>query len=196
MAMDFLGDIGNEKMSNNGMAKSRFHSPAALDRAALAVQEELEALNLWDAVRKTGVWWSPIPSPVVPLAVGYFLRGPTHRIERALGWRAGQIYLPAFVVSAHYLLDTLRHEYGHALAYRQPAVGRTRAFRAAFGGDAWHAVPTLRQRPAHCVSRYAQTCPMGDFAETFMVYVRRQGRAPAHRMTDGLRAKWEVVAHL
>lgn len=185
--------MGN--LSNNGVSKSHFLSRAELDRAALAVQDELDALGLWAAVRRTDVIWCALPAPQAWLAYGYFLHGRVSPLERWLGWRPGHIYLPAVSVHPRQVRDTLRHEYGHALAHRQPAGTRSRAFRAAFGGDGWQAEPTLRQRPAHCVSRYAQTCPREDFAETFMVYVRRQGRAPA-KMTDGLRAKWEVVAHL
>ena len=195
MAMDFFGDISREKRSNNDVSNSRFLSRPALDRAALAVQDELDALGLWGALHKTDVVWCALPCPALPLAYGYFLRGRVSRLERFLGWRPGHIYMPAVSVHPRAVLDTLRHEYGHALAHRHPRRTRTRAFRAAFGGDGWHAEPTLRQRAAHCVSAYAQTCPMEDFAETFMVYVRRQGRAPA-KMTDGLRRKWEVVAHL
>lgn len=175
------------------MSKRRFLSCAELDRAALAVQDELGALGLWKRVSPAEIFWCALPQ-WPPLAMGYFIHS-AHPLEEFFGWRAGHIYLPAFSVSPRNPLDVLRHEYGHAFAHYRPAVQRSRAFRAAFGGDYWREDSSLSQRRRDCVSSYATESPREDFAETFMVYVRRQGREPL-RMTAGLRRKWEFVAHL
>jgi hypothetical protein len=64
-----------------------------------------------------------------------------------------------------------------------------------FNGHYYAEHPKKIYDDASYVSSYAQTCPMEDFAETFMVYVRRHGK-PLKNMNERLQAKWKFMEDL
>ena len=175
-----------------------FVSPADLDAALSVVQDELIANGLWERVNRTEVFWCRLPQ-WPPRAMGFFIHAPhpwIPRLAARLGYHVGHIYIPGPFVARRNLRDVLRHEYAHALAHYRPSVHRAKAFTKAFGAGYWHATPTVAQAERRdCVSAYAQTRPMEDFAETFMLYLRRGGRLP-RRLTARIRRKWAFIAHL
>ena len=93
------------------------------------------------------------------------------------------------------LADVLRHEYGHAIADTHRGLFRSRVFTNAFGAtyqndDEW-------EFDSEChVSTYAASKPCEDFAETFMLYVRHNGRLPSQFDTATIRAKWKFIRQL
>ena len=46
------------------------------------------------------------------------------------------------------------------------------------------------------ISDYARTMPMEDFAETFMVYVRRKGIMPSSIKNKQLIKKWQYISNI
>jgi hypothetical protein len=46
------------------------------------------------------------------------------------------------------------------------------------------------------ISKYARDMPMEDFAETFMVYVRRKGIMPSTIKNKQLIKKWQYISSL
>ena len=44
------------------------------------------------------------------------------------------------------------------------------------------------------LTEYAKTMPMEDFAETFMVFVRRKGIMPSTIKNTKLKKKWNFIA--
>jgi hypothetical protein len=109
--------------------------------------------------------------------------------HKMLGFEPGAIYVPPNAPAQKHvpggtLLDTVRHEFGHAWAWLDRSYFRQAWFRAAFGArywDAWDAPPA--PDPRHFVSNYATESPAEDFCETFMFYLkyRRSLRRFAHR---------------
>jgi hypothetical protein len=72
---------------------------------------------------------------------------------------------------------------------------RSKEFNSVFSGHYYANKPSKVYDSASYVSSYAQTCPMEDFAETFMVYVRRHGK-PLKNMNERLEAKWRFILEL
>ena len=94
------------------------------------------------------------------------------------------------------LRDVIRHEYGHALAHYFPElIEHSKSFEKVFGGNYYSYVPTQMNRAAF-ISEYASTMPMEDFAETFMVFVKRKGIIPTNIINKNLLAKWKFIADL
>ena len=97
--------------------------------------------------------------------------------------------------------DTMRHEFGHALADLYPgALMNGGLFREAFGG-------VYSEKPApdidpdnwefDCVSPYAATETREDFAETFMLFVKYKGKIPAQfKEKPVIVKKWKAVAEI
>ena len=149
------------------------------------VQRELRTVGLINLVWAIDAQESWAPSDHVLLAVGLYHYG---------GDGLGRIAIPALAVRSHTawvklmrwlgrdagsqisLRDVLRHEYGHALAH---ALGRIDRLGRPFGRGA-------------CVTAYAETSPDEDFAETFMLFLKSQGRLRGQRHPD-VRAKWAAV---
>lgn len=163
-----------------------------LSVVANVVKDELAHHGLWGRIRRADVIWCAVPQ--WPLAMLGFFIHRAHPLAQVVGYVPGHIYIPAMSLFQRRLSNVLRHEYAHALAHYYPAIKRSADFRAAFGGfygqDAIRAA--LR---SDCVSRYAMTEPMEDFAETFMLFLKRGGKAPK-RMSKRLFRKWDYVAHL
>jgi hypothetical protein len=160
-----------------------------LNRALSRVVRELEHHGLWDEkLQEVDVY-------LVPVGLCY-------------GWQmyrsSGEICVPAVSftrvhdwISGDYvsLADLLRHEYGHALADTHRGLIRSREFRRAFGthhndADEWEYDPQLH------VSAYAASCAAEDFAETFMLFLRYNGKLPTWHSTPAIRAKWRFIRRL
>lgn len=99
------------------------------------------------------------------------------------------------------VLDTLRHEFGHALAEAYPSYFRGPTFTKAFGGrygvKCVETGETKRWWKDHFVSAYASQSTQEDFAETFMLFLKHNGRLP--KRFSGrpvIRKKWDAVKNL
>lgn len=137
--------------------------------------------------------------PTFSSELGYvFDRGVAWRY-RALGYRPGIIYVPLnppveSVVPGNTLLDTIRHEFAHAWAWLDPKFIDLPWFQRAFGAcydDAWAEAPEYDR--ADFVSRYACTAPKEDFAETFMVFLRRHDSLDRYLGRPGMYHKLKAV---
>lgn len=145
---------------------------------------------------QASVYWTAIPTAN---ALGTFYHGSSV-FSRAFGFSDGNIFIPAITVSKWIepyrhvsLRDIIRHEYGHAMAHYYPElIIDNKEFRKAFNGHYYDLKFSVNGDSSSYVSEYAQTSPMEDFAETFMVYTRRHGR-PLVRMNDSLSRKWAFM---
>ncbi len=71
------------------------------------------------------------------------------------------------------LRDTIRHEYGHAIAFHFPGlVRRSSEFRRVFGTNYGGKYPEEGLDPRDFMTAYAMENPAEDFAETVMVLLR------------------------
>lgn len=95
----------------------------------------------------------------------------------------GEIFIP-ILQPKHAVRNKIRHEFGHALLYQYPKIRSLRGF-VFFGhsGD-----------PNDYVSRYAMTDPDEDFCETFLLYLRHQGKIPKKYLSTRVARKWEFIA--
>lgn len=91
------------------------------------------------------------------------------------------------------LRDVVRHEYGHVVADLYPRLSRSANFRRAFEGSYDRAQAVRKYDPDHHVSGYAATRPAEDFAEVFMIYIKRRGKIPPRFDTPIIRRKWWFV---
>lgn len=173
----------------------------ALD-ASFAVQKELYSIGLWyedSRLIETEVFWCPLPQIKMYDALGFFFHG-TNLLDRILGYRTGHIYIPAYVLSDLFwqhcisLRDVIRHEYAHAFAHYYPElIIDSKEFEKIFGGHYYSETPSEMEHSAY-LTEYAKTVPMEDFAETFMVYVRRKGVISATVSNIKLQRKWAFIA--
>ena len=170
-------------------------SKRELDAAVLKVQGELTRLGLWNEgsrLHRADVIWCAFPQ-WPPKALGFFIHS-SPKILAAIGYRPGHLYIPALVLGRRNVLDVVRHEYAHALAHYYPLlIQRSRAFTAAFGGRYSSGTPLPgSERAQDFVSAYAATEPCEDFAETFMVYLRRKGK-PLASSSRAITRKWKFI---
>ena len=172
-----------------------------LNAATLHVQREFTHLGLWHAesrLLEANVYWDMMPQPDMWDAQGMFI----HRswiLDRMLGYKEGHIYIPQFMPTnlspgtVFSLRDTIRHEYGHAFAHYYPElIEYNPAFEEVFGGRYFSSEPIDMPEDAF-VSEYAAGKPMEDFAETFMVYIRRKGELHPRHNNRLLKRKWKFV---
>ena len=158
-----------------------------LNRAVSDVQRELEAHGFYDEkLAKIDVYLS---------WVGY-----------AYGWcwygLSGNIHIPAVSIGKMFegvvgaptttLRDTLRHEYGHAIAHTHRALFCSVPFKRAFGSHHDADIQWDYDAERH-VTPYAATSPGEDFAETFMLYLRHNGELPDRFDTWRIRRKWRFI---
>lgn len=126
----------------------------------------------------------------------------------AYGWQwygsTGEICIPAVSLSRLQdifhraytsLADVLRHEYGHALADTHRGLFRSREFTRVFG-EAHSSDAVFEYDPEFHISAYAATNTKEDFAETFMCYLRHNGRLPARSQTIWIQQKWKFIERL
>jgi hypothetical protein len=166
------------------------------------VQRDLFKSGFWyeqTRLNQATVYWTRMPSKD---ASGLFCHG-LGMLDRIAGLKQGHIFIPAITMvhlmrsrTSISLRDVIRHEYGHAFAHYYPElIIRSKEFSKVFSGNYYSAQPSAIYDAASYVSQYAQSCPMEDFAETFMVFVRRHGR-PIEKMNDRLMAKWSFIEGL
>lgn len=111
-----------------------------------------------------------------------------------MGYYLESINIPEFCYTRCSIRDVLRHEYGHAFADLHPMPFKRRFFSDAFGG-VYDAVKSEMQSPERCVSNYATTNIMEDFAETFMLYVKYKGIIPTRfKENYYIKMKWKSVS--
>ncbi|MDP3275432.1 MAG: putative zinc-binding metallopeptidase [Deltaproteobacteria bacterium] len=120
------------------------------------------------------------------------------RLDDWLGFEEGMIYLRPNArfgkKPGETLLDTMRHEFGHAWAWRDPAFFERRWFRACFGAaydEVWCETPAFDR--TEYISVYATKMPKEDFAETFMTFLRCRNTLHRFDRRPGVRAKLAVV---
>lgn len=174
-----------------------FVSKRELDVAVYAVQRELQNIGLWNEdsrLTKADVLWCMIPNVTLPRALGYFIHKES--AMRSLGYKQGHIYIPSPVLGRRRLRDVVRHEYGHAVAHYYPGlVRRSPRFTATFAGTYDRGKPIPSSDARDFVSPYAATEPAEDFAETFMIYLRRGGKIPTGASRPVAR-KWRYISDL
>ena len=173
---------------------------AQLDRATLDTQKELFHAGFWNEggrLQQTEVYWCRFPQITVPDALGFFV-AQSHFLHSIVGYEVGHIYIPKWVLwhgrrqQRGSLRDILRHEYGHAVAHYYPALINGKRFQEVFGGK-YNDDDFSEDWDGDFVSDYATTCPMEDFAETFMVFLRTKGSLPLRFATPSIKKKWKFI---
>jgi len=172
-----------------------------VNAATLHVQRELTKLGLWheeSRLLEANVYWCMIPQPFMWDANGVFFHG-TDFIDRLLGYKGGHIYIPQFMTTnlvpgtVFSLRDTIRHEYGHAFAHYYPElIRKSQAFVDVFGAH-YDSYDPVDMPEGAFFTTYAAGMPMEDFAETFMVYIRRKGELHPRYTNRLLKRKWKFV---
>lgn len=176
-------------------------SEAQLNSALKTVHKEFIELGIWNPNVKTynaNVYLCNIPRIN---SVGFFM----HEIgvkEYLLGYERGNIYIPSFVLdtvfwnSCYALRDVIRHEYAHAFAhYYRRLILRSAEFKKVFGG-AYLSYGSSEMEDGSYLTSYAKSMPMEDFAETFMIFVRRKGVLPKKITNRKLILKWKFIAKI
>lgn len=91
--------------------------------------------------------------------------------------------------------SVLRHEYGHAWAWKNDKLVNSRTFSKAFGDI--HDGDTIWEYDPECfVTQYAATSPCEDWAETFMMFIEHRGKLPRKWRGTLIQDKWNCVNKL
>jgi hypothetical protein len=169
--------------------------------ACYHVQKELYTIGLWyenSKLVEADIIWFPYPIITIPDAAGFLFHGTT-LLHKMLGYKPGHIYIPKYVVLQFFkqergsLREILRHEYAHVLAHYYPEfIEDNEEFEKVFGGAYYHTQPIAMEDAAY-ITDYARKKPMEDFAETFMVYLRRKGVLPDGIKNKKLKRKWNFI---
>jgi Putative zinc-binding metallo-peptidase len=176
----------------------------SLNAATLTVQRDLYFMGFWDQgsrVTRTDVFWCAYPVVTSPLASGLFYH-ETGWLDSILGFIKGHIFIPRWSLSISWgknasLRDIVRHEYAHAVAHYYPMlIQRSERFRQTFGGDYNASEHSRAGESDEFVSKYAQTDPSEDFAETFMLHLKHLGELPKRFNTPAIKKKWCFVSDL
>ena len=165
------------------------------------VQSELYQIGLWN--EGTKLWNAHIYVTRIPLftmaSAGAIFTHGVSSFYKFFGFEVGHIYIPKWVLSQGFwqnrgsLRDIIRHEYGHVLAHYYPElIQHCLQFERVFGGHYFDACPSSMNRNSY-ISDYACTMPCEDFAETFMVFVRRKGKKPIGMNDEKLIKKWDYI---
>jgi hypothetical protein len=170
------------------MRKTHIVSLACLQRASLRVAAELSQHGLWTERLQT------VPVTLVPVGACY-------------GWHSydgvGRISIPCVsllklrdLLCGSYtgVADVVRHEYAHAIANMHRGLFRSRYFSEAYGRP-HDSIVRVRYDPDQHVSHYAATAAAEDFAETFMIYLRRGGHEPRY-FPPAIKRKWRFISAL
>lgn len=182
------------------MKKRFFITIKQLNRAIYDVQNELNMHNLWheeSPLTKVEIYTCPIPRLQMR---GVFYHGE-NTWSKLVGYYEGNMYIPlislAHLANGQYdsLRDVIRHEYAHAFAHHYPEFIFRSEFSKVFGGS-YNCDKTSKMHSDAYVSEYAKTMPMEDFAETFMLYLKRKGKMPKSFSHKKLVAKWNFVEKL
>ena len=176
-------------------------SEVQLNAALKSVLKEFSALGIWSPKVKTyhaNVYLCNIPRIN---SVGFFMHDIGVK-EYLLGYETGNIYIPSVVldtvfwINCYTLRDVVRHEYAHAFAhYYRRLIMRSAELKKVFGGQYFSCNPSEMEDDSYLTS-YAKSMPMEDFAETFMVYVRRKGVLPKKITNKKLILKWKFIAKI
>jgi hypothetical protein len=184
------------------MKKGQIITYKQTTEAAFSVQDELFTIGLWHEecrLNNVEIYWCRLPQITMYDALGFFMLGAS-KLDKFLGYESGHIYIPAFVLSHLFwqsrgsLRDIIRHEYAHAFAHHYPElIINSKEFETVFNGHYYSELPTEMEDEAY-LTEYAKTMPMEDFAETFMVFVRRKGIMPSTIKNTKLKKKWNFIA--
>lgn len=120
--------------------------------------------------------------------------------DKLFGREAGVIYIPLRAPVRAYvpggtLVDTIRHEFGHAWAWLDPKFLRRPWFAETFNAgyfDEWDEPPPFDANDF--VSNYATTLPREDFAETFMTFLRHRRSLTRFQNRPGVHRKLRATA--
>ncbi len=167
----------------------RIVTPKRLRQGISQIRRELQQLGfLSEGVRKVRVKLTPFG-----MAYGYQYYGSS-----------GDICIPALSLSRFSTLlgypytslrDVLRHEYGHAVADLHRGLIRSKKFSSAFGSG--HCFEKREEfHPEVHLTPYAAHSPGEDFAETFMIFVRRGGLLPEWNGSMAIKRKWRFLNDL
>ncbi len=183
------------------MKKGKIVSLKQTTEACYQVQKELYTIGLWyenSKLVEADIIWFPYPIITVPDAAGFVFPNTT-LLHKILGYKPGHIYIPKYVVMQLFkqergsLRDILRHEYAHVLAHYYPEfIVDNEEFEKVFGG-AYYDMQSIAMEDAAYITDYARKIPMEDFAETFMVYLRRKGVLPDGIKNRKLKKKWNFI---
>ncbi|MBK8695345.1 MAG: putative zinc-binding metallopeptidase [Deltaproteobacteria bacterium] len=164
---------------------------ARKDLRAVGLLKNDQYLGLIDCYR--------MPLPSLRGELGYVFDESVPWFLRLANVEPGMIYLPrnAPVTSTKgdTLVDTIRHEYGHAWAWLDRPFIERRWFRDTFGaryGNECDEAPEYDR--ANFVSAYACTSAAEDFCETFMTYLRCRRSLHRFDRRPGVRRKLDAVA--
>jgi len=105
--------------------------------------------------------------------------------KKAYFTHGGEIIIPIFQRKKG-VRDMLRHEYGHALLYHYPKIGRIKGW-IYFGHSKYL---------SDYVSSYAMENPGEDFCETFMIYLKYRGKPHRKFSSSRLKNKWRFISRL
>jgi hypothetical protein len=179
------------------MKKSLLITINQVNRAIYDAQNDLYSLGLWyegAPLTEVEIYLCPLPRLMVR---GVFYHGE-NAWSKMVGYYEGKMYIPrislAHLANTQYdsLRDVIRHEYAHAFAHHYPQLIFKTEFSKVFGGSYNYANPS-KMHPDAYVSEYAKTIPMEDFAETYMIYLKRKGKMPNSFKNKKLIAKWKFV---
>ena len=164
---------------------------ARKDLRAVGLLEDDRYLGLIDCYRMS--------LPSLRGELGYVFDESVPWFLRLADVEPGVIYLPrnapVTATKGDTLVDTVRHEFGHAWAWLDRPFIERRWFRDAFGkryGEGWDETPEYDR--AEFVSNYARTSPAEDFCETFMTYLRCRRSLHRFDRRPGVRRKLDAVA--
>jgi len=176
-------------------------SEGQLNSALKTVHKELIDLGIWSPRVKTYQTNVYLCNIARINSVGFFMHGIGKK-EYLLGYEKGSIYIPSVVLNTIFwnntytLRDVIRHEYAHAFAhYYRRLIMRSAEFKKVFGG-AYLSFTQAGMDDYSYLTEYAKEMPMEDFAETFMVYVRKRGLLPKKITNKKLILKWKFIGKI
>jgi hypothetical protein len=188
-----------------GFLAQRFDTRVTLDeleRAFARARQDLYDVGLLDE----GVYLDRIDCYLAWLPersgeLGFVYDGGVPWMRALMGYEPGVIYVPPNAPAEKHvpggtLLDTVRHELGHAWAWLDRAYFRRPWFAAAFGAPYWKAWPDGQRPPfdRHCfVSDYATESSAEDFCETFMCFLKYRRSLERFSSAAGLHRKLRAV---
>lgn len=114
-----------------------------------------------------------------------------------VGYEEGVIYVPKYwnphegPRTDNSIRNIIRHEFGHAWAWLDPAFFGKPWFRSAFGGSYWANWnwENDEYNDEDFITQYAQTNPAEDFCETFMMFLKYRRSLSRFKRRPGAYAK-------